>query len=52
MITADPEVAARLADAVRALPPEVAHYKSLPPFKDALLSWLDERSRRAFTLNS
>ena len=31
-----PERAAALADAVRALPPEVQHYKSLLPFRDAV----------------
>jgi hypothetical protein len=33
--------AARLAAAVRALPGETAHYKSLPMFQAALLAWLD-----------
>lgn len=36
--------AARLAAAVRALPPETAHYKSLPMFQTALLAWLDRRA--------
>jgi dimethylamine monooxygenase subunit A len=35
------EIAGRLASAVRALPAEMAHYKSLPMFQDALLGWLD-----------
>jgi dimethylamine monooxygenase subunit A len=35
-----PERAAALASAVRALPEEVQHYKSLLPFKQALLAWL------------
>jgi hypothetical protein len=43
-IAATPELAARLAEAVRALPDPIAHYKSLPPFRDALLTWLDARS--------
>jgi len=34
------EDAARLAEAVRALPPEIQHYKSLPVFRGALLDWL------------
>jgi hypothetical protein len=51
-IAGEPKVAARLAGAVRALPPEIARYKSLPPFEDALLTWLDERSRQAHTLCS
>ncbi len=39
-----PETAAALASAVRALPPEMAHYKSLPMFQSALLAWLDRRA--------
>ncbi len=42
-IAARPAIAARLADAVRALPPEASHYKSLPPFRDAMLAYLDRR---------
>jgi hypothetical protein len=37
------ERAARLAAAVRALPAEIQHYKSLLPFREALLGWLDGR---------
>ena len=40
-----PETAARLANAVRALPGETVHYKSLLPIRDALLAWLDGRAR-------
>ncbi len=36
-----PDRAAALAHAVRALPVETELYKSLPPFKQALLMWLD-----------
>ena len=36
-----PERAADLAAAVRALPEELRHYKSLLPFQAALLAWLD-----------
>ena len=36
----DPGVAARLAGAVQALPPAMAAYKSLPTFREALLTWL------------
>jgi hypothetical protein len=36
-----PARAAGLASAVRALPVEMAHYKSLPMFQAALLAWLD-----------
>jgi hypothetical protein len=39
-----PEIAARLAEAVRALPPETSHYKSLPGFRTALLAYLDRRA--------
>jgi dimethylamine monooxygenase subunit A len=35
-----PDRAAALAQAVQVLPPEVQHYKSLLPFKNALLNWL------------
>ena len=35
--------AARLAEAVRALPEQTLHYKSLLPIHDALLGWLDAR---------
>ena len=31
----------RLAEAVRALPDDIARYKSLPSFRTALLAWLD-----------
>jgi dimethylamine monooxygenase subunit A len=37
----EPNRAAELAKAVRALPPEIQHYKSLLPFREALLSWLE-----------
>lgn len=36
-----PALAARLAAAVRALPPEIERYKSLGPFRAAVLGWLD-----------
>jgi hypothetical protein len=36
-----PEQAADLAAAVRALPPEIQHYKSLLVFRSALLEWLE-----------
>ena len=38
------DAAARLAEAVRALPEPTAHYKSLKVFGPALLAWLDARS--------
>ncbi len=44
-VLAQPGAAARLAVALRALPPAMAAYKSLPPFADALLSHLDEVSQ-------
>ena len=40
-VAAVPGAAARLAEAVRALPPDMARYKSLPVFRDALLGFLD-----------
>jgi hypothetical protein len=43
-VIATPELAGRLAAAVRALPPEMARYKSIAPFRDALLAWLDSRA--------
>ena len=36
-----PGVPARLAEAVRALPPEMQLYKSIAPFRDACLAFLD-----------
>jgi dimethylamine monooxygenase subunit A len=39
-----PAIAAALASAVRALPEEMAHYKSLPMFQAALLAWLDRHA--------
>lgn len=39
-----PDLAARLAGAVRALPAEIAGYKSLGGFRGALLAWLDALS--------
>ncbi len=41
---ARPADAARLAGAVRALPEDMQRYKSLLPFRAALLAWLDARS--------
>jgi dimethylamine monooxygenase subunit A len=40
---ADSATAARLAEAVRALPDAMAAYKSLPPYREALLRWLSTR---------
>jgi dimethylamine monooxygenase subunit A len=40
------ELAGRLAEAVCALPPEMQRYKSLAPFKAALLAWLDDAADR------
>jgi len=39
-----PATAARLADAVGALPEATLHYKSLLPIRDALLGWLDAKA--------
>ncbi len=43
-VVTTPGIAAGLAAAVRALPAETAHYKSLPMFQTALLRWLDWRA--------
>jgi hypothetical protein len=43
-IAAAADVARSLAGAVRALPLEVVRYKSLAPFREALLAYLDRRS--------
>jgi len=43
-LAADPQVAADLASAVRGLPAEMALYKSIPPFREALLGYLDMKS--------
>jgi hypothetical protein len=39
-----PERAAALSEAVRALPAEIQHYKSLLPLREALLEWMEHRS--------
>ncbi len=41
---ASPTTAARLAEAVRALPDTTTRYKSLPAIRAALLGWLDARA--------
>ena len=41
-IAAVPGAAARLAEAVREMPPEMRLYKSFAPFRDALLVYLDD----------
>lgn len=43
-LASNPSVAADLASAVRGLPPEMALYKSIPPFREALLAYLDSRA--------
>lgn len=42
---ADAATASRLAAAIRALPPGMAAYKSVPTYRDALLAWLDGITR-------
>ncbi len=44
MAITTPAVAAQLAEAVRALPEQTRHYKSLKAFGPALLAWLDARA--------
>lgn len=39
-----PALAARLAEAVHALPEATVHYKSVLPIRDALLGWLDAQT--------
>ncbi|HWK46648.1 MAG TPA: DUF3445 domain-containing protein [Stellaceae bacterium] len=46
-IAAAPELASRLAGAVRALPPDMQRYKSLQPYRQALLDYLDHRGSMA-----
>ena len=46
-IAAVPGAAARLAAAVRALPPEMRRYKSVAVFEAALLGWLDQAATAA-----
>ncbi|HTU56204.1 MAG TPA: DUF3445 domain-containing protein [Acetobacteraceae bacterium] len=43
-IAGEPAIAGRLAEAIRALPEETARYKSLLPFRAALLGFLDRRA--------
>jgi len=43
-VAAQPGAAARLAEAVRAMPEAMAAYKSLPPFRAALLGFLDKHA--------
>ncbi len=40
-VTAVPGAASRLAEAIRAMPPDMRHYKSFAPFADPLLAYLD-----------
>ncbi len=40
-LAAQPERAAALAAAIRALPPALQAYKSVGPFREAILAWLD-----------
>jgi hypothetical protein len=42
-----PVAAARLAEAVRALPEETMNYKSLKAYGSALLGWLDAQAAQA-----
>jgi hypothetical protein len=44
-IGAVPALAAQLAEAVRALPESIRHYKRLAGFEAALLAWLDQRAQ-------
>jgi dimethylamine monooxygenase subunit A len=44
LIASAAEPAGRLAEAIRALPDEMQHYKSLIPFRTAVLDYLDQRT--------
>jgi dimethylamine monooxygenase subunit A len=44
-LEAHPEQAATLASALRNMPEPTRLYKSLPPFLDAVLAWLDQAAR-------
>lgn len=46
-LAADRQVAADLAAALRGLPEPMALYKSLPPFREALLAYLDAKAEAA-----
>ena len=48
-VAANPERTAQLAAAMRALPPNMRGYKSLYPFMDAALQWLDQIAAKART---
>lgn len=41
----DAATAVRLGEAIKALPPSMAVYKSVPTYRDALLAWLDRVAR-------
>jgi hypothetical protein len=43
MIAARPDLAARLAAALRGMPPDTAAYKSVNVWRDAVLAYLDAR---------
>jgi hypothetical protein len=44
-LAADRQVAADLASAISSLPPEMALYKSIPPFREALMAYLTDKAR-------
>ena len=48
-VAANPERAAHLAAAMRALPSNMRSYKSLNPFMDAALQWLDQMAAEVRT---
>ncbi len=45
-LASQPARAAQLAAALRALPPSMRRYKSLPPFMEAALTWLDRTTEQ------
>ena len=44
-LATQPDRATQLAAALRALPPSMQQYKSLPPFIEAVLTWLDRAAK-------
>jgi hypothetical protein len=43
-VAARPDIAARLAEAIRALPEPIRRYKNLAGYESVLLDWLDARA--------
>ncbi len=50
-LASHPQQAAALAAAIRVLPPSMQQYKSLLPFREAVLTWLDKPAASTSRLN-